>query len=153
MKRFLSRLLASQQDANAAAQNRTVPIATAALLLQVARADYEFTAEEQAEIAASLERFFHLTREEVADIMQISEAELKERIDIYFFTSQLNQVLNPAQRLQVIEMAWRVVYADRSLSGHEDQLIHRLASLLRLDHSQLIDAKLRVKGDIFPKER
>ena len=153
MKRFLSRLLENQQEAGDAAQDRTVPIATAALLLQVAGADYEFTTEEQAEIAASLERFFHLTPEEVADIVQISEEELKQRIDIYFFTSQLNQVLNPSQRLQIIEMAWRVIYADRNLSGHEDQLIHRLATLLRLDHSQLIEAKLRVKGDIFSKDQ
>jgi len=153
MKRFLSRLLENQQEAGDSAQDRTVPIATAALLLQVAGVDYEFTTEEQAEIAASLERFFHLTPEEVADIVQISEEELKQRIDIYFFTSQLNQVLNPSQRLQIIEMAWRVIYADRNLSGHEDQLIHRLATLLRLDHSQLIEAKLRVKGDIFSKDQ
>jgi uncharacterized tellurite resistance protein B-like protein len=37
-----------------------------------------------------------------------------------------------------------LVYTDDKLDEHEDYLIHKLAHLLRITHSQLIDAKLSV---------
>jgi uncharacterized tellurite resistance protein B-like protein len=42
-------------------------------------------------------------------------------------------------------MIWKVVFSDGRLDKYEDYLVHNLADLLRLDHSQLIDAKLRIR--------
>ncbi|MBW7865764.1 MAG: TerB family tellurite resistance protein, partial [Candidatus Hydrogenedentes bacterium] len=39
---------------------------------------------------------------------------------------------------------WRVINADGSLDAHEDHLAHKLMDLLRLNHKQFIEAKLRV---------
>jgi uncharacterized tellurite resistance protein B-like protein len=44
----------------------------------------------------------------------------------------------------VIETVWRVVYSDGILDKHEDYLVHKLADLLHLKHSELIDAKLKI---------
>jgi len=40
---------------------------------------------------------------------------------------------------------WRVIYADGRLNAYEDHFVHRLAKLLRLEHEDLIEAKLKVK--------
>jgi len=42
-------------------------------------------------------------------------------------------------------MVWKVIYADGKLDKHEDHLAHKLSSLLKLNHKQLIDAKLKVR--------
>jgi uncharacterized tellurite resistance protein B-like protein len=44
-----------------------------------------------------------------------------------------------------MEAAWEVVYADEKLNSYEDHFVHRLAKLLRLEHADLIEAKLKVK--------
>ena len=42
-------------------------------------------------------------------------------------------------------MVWELAYTDGRLDKHEDYLVHKLAQLLRLDHRQLIEAKLKIK--------
>jgi uncharacterized tellurite resistance protein B-like protein len=47
----------------------------------------------------------------------------------------------------VLEMLWRVAYADRHLDAHEEHLLRELAELLYLPHSEFIRAKLTVTGE------
>ena len=54
---------------------------------------------------------------------------------------------SPAEKRQIIEEVWRVIYADGALDAHEDYLVHKLAKLLNLNHPQLIEAKMTVKGE------
>ena len=44
----------------------------------------------------------------------------------------------------IVEMVWKIAYADGFLDKHEDYLVHKLANLLRLTHKQLIDVKLKI---------
>ena len=43
-----------------------------------------------------------------------------------------------------MEGIWRVIYADGTLDKYEDALARQLATLLRLDHKDVIDRKLLV---------
>ena len=124
---------------------RKLQLATAALLIQVASADFDYTEDERAEIISSLRRRFRLREDEVVDILQETNEELKQRIDIYSFTNLINEHFSREQKIQIIEMVWRVIYVDRHLSGFEDSMVHRLTRLMRLEHSDMIDAKLRIK--------
>ena len=49
--------------------------------------------------------------------------------------------------MQVMEMFWRLIYSDDRLHAHEDHLVHKLATLLGLDHRYLIEAKLKAKEE------
>ena len=51
------------------------------------------------------------------------------------------------EEMEVIEEVWRVIFADGTLDGHEDYLVHKLAKLLNLTHPQLIEAKMKVRGE------
>jgi len=78
--------------------------------------------------------------------MEAALAELEGSIDLWKFARIINKEYSVEEKVQTIEAVWRVIYADGRLDGHEDHLVHRLADLLRLSHSQLIEAKLRVKN-------
>jgi uncharacterized tellurite resistance protein B-like protein len=54
------------------------------------------------------------------------------------------------EKRRILEHLWEVVYADGKLSKHEDYLIHKIATLLRLTHNDLIRAKLAVKQSLDP---
>jgi uncharacterized tellurite resistance protein B-like protein len=41
-----------------------------------------------------------------------------------------------------------VIYADGSLTAHEDHIAHKLARLLNLTHPELIQAKVQVLDEL-----
>jgi uncharacterized tellurite resistance protein B-like protein len=47
-----------------------------------------------------------------------------------------------------MEGIWRVIYADGTLDKYEDALARQLATLLRLDHKDVIDRKLLVLDEV-----
>jgi uncharacterized tellurite resistance protein B-like protein len=121
-----------------------VGVATCALFLEMAHIDGEFDERERAHILHILKKQFAFSEEQVASIMKAANEELEGSIDLWRFTSLINENYTVAEKIQVIEEVWRIAYADGHLDKHEDYLVHKMADLLRLTHKQLIDAKLRV---------
>lgn len=121
-------------------------VAACALFLEMAAIDGEFSEEERERIVSVLTSDYGLSSEYAAALLESSERELKGSIDLWQFTSLINQNYSLDEKLQIIELLWKVVYADGCLDKHEDYLVHKLANLLRLSHQQLIDAKMKVLG-------
>lgn len=125
-----------------------VRVATCVLLLEVARADGEFTPEEHAHIMETLRRRFALSEAEADDLLQTSAAARRESMDLWRFTHRINAACSRAQKLDIIAEVWRVILADGTLDAHEDFLVHKLARLLNLAHPDLISQKLRVREEL-----
>lgn len=67
-----------------------------------------------------------------------------QSIDLWQFTKRINQRCSDEEEISIIQMLWKIVYADGTLDKHERYLVHKLSGLLRLSHERLIDASLRV---------
>jgi uncharacterized tellurite resistance protein B-like protein len=52
--------------------------------------------------------------------------------------------MDPAERIQLIEMLWEVVYADGVLDSEEDALIRRIAGLIYVEDRDRVLARKRV---------
>jgi len=127
-------------------QNLEGPVAACALLLEMAHVDGEFNESERESIVSILKRDFNLSDEYAEKIIKTAQAEIKGSIDLWRFTHLINDNYSVNEKIHLIEMVWKVAFTDTRLDKHEDHLVHRVAELLNLDHKQLIDAKLRVKG-------
>lgn len=123
-------------------------LATCVLLIEAASADNDFTEEEKAHIVETMKRRFGLTDEEAAELLEASHHAREASSDLWRFTNQINQSFSVAEKINVVEEAWRIFYSDGHLGGEEDHLAHRLATLLNLNHPQLIEAKLKVLREI-----
>jgi uncharacterized tellurite resistance protein B-like protein len=119
-------------------------IATCALFLEIANIDDEFSEEERDSILAIIRSEYDLSEENALELTRRAMAELEGSVDLWRFTSLINENYTDEEKLRVVELLWRVVYADGKLDKHEDYIVHKLASLLRLTHKQLIAAKLKV---------
>lgn len=119
-------------------------IATCALFLEIANIDDEFSQVERDRIIDLIRSEYGLSEEQSREIARRSTAELENSVDLWQFTNILNENYSDSDRIRVVELLWKVVYADGKLDKHEDYLIHKLARLLRLTHKQLIAAKLKV---------
>jgi uncharacterized tellurite resistance protein B-like protein len=66
-------------------------LAACALLLEIAYADGEFSADERAHLEDVLERHFSLPAEAGQTLLDLAEEERQNSIDLFRFTSQLQQ--------------------------------------------------------------
>jgi len=134
-----------KETESGAAHEKRLKIAACALLLEIAAFDGHFHDEEKKVINRLVKSKFGLTHKETKELIDLSHKELKNSIDLWQFTKLINLNYTKKERVHLIEMLWEVVYADEHLHGHEDFLVHKLAKLLKLQHKDLIGAKIRVK--------
>jgi uncharacterized tellurite resistance protein B-like protein len=129
---------------HAAHDPRRLQVATAALLVEVMRLD-GIAEHERRAVLDALRTQFALSDEDAAKITDLAEAEAREAVGYYQFTSLINRTFPLEQKVRVVELMWRVAYADATLSAHEQHVIRKVADLLHIGHGDYIAAKLRAK--------
>ena len=122
-----------------------IQIATCTILLEVAKADDEFSSIEKTTLTAILKRKFELSDEAAEGLMEIAKRKREKSTDLWEFTNLVNKNYSKEKKKKVVEAAWQIIYSDEKLDKYEDHLIHKLAKLLQLDHDELIEAKLKIK--------
>ncbi|WP_458524615.1 tellurite resistance TerB family protein [Onishia taeanensis] len=123
----------------------TLELATAALLCEVVRADYEHDPRELAALRAMLLRHFSLDEVAVDELMALAQQEVEDAVDHYQFVSLIKERYDYDQRTELIRLMWHLAYADGELSPLEEHRIRRLADLLHVGHGDFIRAKLVVQ--------
>jgi uncharacterized tellurite resistance protein B-like protein len=130
----------------AARDAHSIELATAALLIEVGRADRLVTDGELQVVLRAMQHKFGLKPDEAATLLQLAEDEVRQANDYYQFTSLINQRFSQEQKERVIELMWQVAYADTQLSAHEMHLMRKIAGLLHVTDAAYIGAKLRAKA-------
>lgn len=123
-------------------------IAACVLLLEVARSDDEFCSMEKATLSAIMQKEFQIHEEAVDALIEVSQRKREESVDLYQFTKIVNEQSTLQEKIRMVELAWQIIYADTELNRYEDHFVHKLARLLRLQHEDLIQAKLKVLNRI-----
>jgi uncharacterized tellurite resistance protein B-like protein len=129
----------------AQAPEHLLQLAAAVLLVEVMRSDSQTTDEERAAVLSALKRRFELAADELEALMQRAEDTAREAHDFHSFTTRINEALDHAQKVRLIEHLWEVAYADDQLSAHEHHVIRKIADLLHVPHGAYISAKMRAK--------
>ena len=146
VKKFFGKSEISVSGNQAEASSHDIHVATCALLLEMSNIDGEFSEVEKNNIISILKKNFQLSDENAEALLDASNEELENSNDLWKFASLINKNYSAEEKERIIEMIWRVAYADGHLDKHEDYLVHKLAKLLRLSHRQLIDAKIKAKA-------
>ena len=143
IRRFFDQHIATDQDG--APDEHRLQVATAALLAEVMRLDGQAEPERLAVLEAVQKRF-DLSDDEARTLVELAEAEAREAVDYYQFTSLINREFSREQKIHIVELMWQVVYADASLSAHENHVMRKIADLLYVAHGDYIAAKLRARA-------
>ena len=118
-----------------------IHLAACALLLEVAWADDEFSAEERAHLEDVLARHFNLTPEEGSRLMAVADEARRNSVDHYRFTSVLRKSYDTGQKMVMAEVIWGLALADGEIAEHEHYLTRKIANLLDLEPGYLSAAK------------
>ena len=113
-------------------------LATALLLVELARADHSLADVEQQAIVSLLMTHFSLSEGEVESLVRQAESEADHAASLQSFTRKLNDELDRAGKLRIVEMLWEVAFADDELSKYEDSLVRKLGDLLYVSHRDQI---------------
>ena len=118
-------------------------LAVAALLIEAARMDNDFSAEERATIERLLAAKFHMPPAEAHALIEQAAEKVLHSTQFFPFTQAICRNLEPEARVHIVEMLWKVCYADGVLDPHEDMLLRRLAGLIHVPDRERAHARQR----------
>ncbi len=136
-------------DRNVPAQSQDdkLPLAACALLVEVMRIDGEVSEAERRTVLEAMAQTFALPGEQLEELLALAEREVAEAVDQYQFTRLINERFTPEEKARLVEMLWRVAFADGRLDKHEEYVIRKLTELLHLPHRVFIQAKLHAASE------
>ena len=123
----------------------SLQLATAALLHEMLRADYDEHPEELVALERALKKTFSLSKEETRELTKLAEREAIESVSLHQFTALINQHFSPDEKVRVVEMLWQVAFADGRIDRYEEALVRKIADLIYVPHRDFIRAKHRVE--------
>jgi len=116
-------------------------LATAVLMIDVARADYVFDESEFDTVLKLIEAHFGLTAEQAAELVIEAGARAEDLVDIHEFTKQLHDYLTEDEKGQIVALLWQIAYVDGRLDKYEDSLILKISDLLYVSRGRVMRLK------------
>ncbi len=134
-------------DVDAAPENSAddVPAAAAAILVETAMLDGTFDEEERRTIHTILVDRFELSGDDADALIEAAAVDVEDAgaNGVYAATRTIRDRFSEEERIDVMEMLWRVAYADGSLHDYEANLVRRVAGLLYVRDKDSGDARKR----------
>jgi uncharacterized tellurite resistance protein B-like protein len=143
IREFFERNIAT--PAGGTPEARALHLATAALLVEVARIDRDLDERERAVVLRAVRDKFGLADEDAEALARLAEDEMRAANDYFQFTSLINRGFDQAQKVRVIELMWQVAYASDGIDAHERHLLRRIADLLHVPHGDYVAAQARAR--------
>ncbi len=105
-------------------------LALTALLIKIAKSDYEYSSVEKSRIKIILKKRFLISELEVTDLINKAELLEDESSDSVRFTKVIKEFVPLEKRNEIIEIFWELVLADGIREDDENSLLRILGSLL-----------------------
>lgn len=145
IRQFFEKNIKPSPDMQEELSEHSLRLATAALLIEMMRADADISGDEKAAVTRIIRSKSGLPGEEIEDLIKLAEEEIDRATGYYEFTSLINKGFSYDDKVHVIEHLWEVAFADTTLDKYEEHMVRKIAGLLYVKHKDFIDAKLRVK--------
>ena len=121
-------------------------VSATAMLLSIAKADDLLDENELKSITDILIDFFQLSsKEQVKNIIEKANNELEQSTDIFEFGRILNQHWSYEDKVDFICCAFEVGCSDGDLHYFEEHIIKKVATILNVNHQDLINSRIEMK--------
>ncbi len=134
-------------EVNKEARAKAIRMATAVLMTEIARADFEYDESEFELLLDLITRHFQVSAEEAAQLANAAGETVEDHVSLHSFTQLLNKSLNASEKERVVSLLWQIAYADGRLDKYEDSLVSRISELLYVRRVRV----MRLKHDADPQ--
>ena len=111
-------------------QFNTVQIAISTLMIQTAVYDGTFDEQEKSKILELIKKYFNFNEDQKLTLFKIAMKVNDNSNDMQQFTSVLNHNLSEEEKLNIIEMLWKIIISDGHIDDYENALIRKISGLL-----------------------
>jgi len=116
-------------------------LATAVLMIDVARADHVFDEREFDRVLKLIEAHFDVTPEQAAELVNVAGEKAEELISVHEFTQLLHEHLSEQEKARIIGLLWQIAYADGQLDKYENSLVLKISDLLYVSRGRVMRLK------------
>ncbi len=141
-------VIATPERGDVSVQERedALRLATAVLMIDVARADHEFDESEFDRILELVRAHFKLDPEAAAQLVIAANERSDEAVSAYEFTQLLHEHLDEDEKARIVALLWQIAYADGRLDKYEDAFVLKISDLLYVSRGRV----MRLKHDAKP---
>jgi uncharacterized tellurite resistance protein B-like protein len=122
-------------------ETMAVDLATAILMIEVSKADFEQDNAEIQYIRQLLASHLRISAQEIDDLVEAAHKEADRLVSVQHITRLMNEKMSQGDKLRVIELMWKVAYADGEKHHYEEHLLRQVADLLYVPHADFIRAR------------
>lgn len=88
---------------------------------------------------------FTLPQALIEELINISNAGQAREFDLFQFRNQINQLFSKEDLIAIIEMCWRIIYSEASLTLHEEQFAELMKGFFLISDIDFSKARKKVK--------
>lgn len=141
IREYFDQRIGPQTGSVGDAPHQRMRLATAALLLEMASADFSVEPEEIEAVHNAVIKGLGLSREETDELVKLAGEEARDMTSYFQFTSVINKSCTPEEKVLIIEMMWQVALADGRLDNYEEHMIRKIANLIYVPRDRIVAAK------------
>ena len=119
----------------------TLRLATAVLMIDVARADHLFDEREFDRLLQLIESHFELSPEQSAALVNTAGEIAEDMVSLHEFTQVLHEHLDEREKARIVSLLWQIAYADGRLDKYEDSLVLKISDLLHVSRGRVMRLK------------
>jgi uncharacterized tellurite resistance protein B-like protein len=141
---FLSTSFGKTPDTASDSDEKSVRIAIAALLVEMARADFVEDEAEKEVLLNLLRGHFFLEQHEAEALLGEAGSHADNSVSLHEFTRAIHAELSEPQKHRFLEMLIQVAVADGRLDKHERHLLSKVADLIYVKRNDFVRIRARV---------
>ncbi len=122
--------------------------AVAVFMVDIARADNNFTEEERSKIASLMGTMYDLEEETIYRLINAADEYLSKEDSIYDYTNVINGSFNNEEKFELLKKLWRLVFVDGRMDMYEEHIVKKIGGLIDVDYSYIINSKIAVKKEL-----
>ena len=145
---FFKKIFQTEESEDPTIDDKTSTKACIALLLETSMADEILDESELMALKNTLQKDFQINENEIDELIDLAKENVEDSNSLYEFTRDINDNLDAAERVKLIESMWKIAYADGNIDKYEEHIIRKVSNLIYVAHSDFIKAKLSAKEQI-----
>ena len=132
---------ADSSGAGTMERDAALRVATAILMIDVARADSVFDESEFDALLELIAAHFALPAEQAAELVIAANEKADDMVSVHEFTQLLHENLSENEKARIIALLWKIAYADGRLDKYEDSLVLKISDLLYVSRGRVMRLK------------
>ena len=133
------------------AREQAIRMATAVLMTEVARADFQYDEAEREVLLELITSTCQLSGTSAVEMPTEAADAADDCVALASFTQLLNNSLSEPEKEHIVSLLWQVAYADGRLDRYEDSLISKIGALLYVSRGRVMRLKHDAKQANFDK--